>query len=169
MDPSLGAGKCLLLLQRLSLWFVVVRGAGSVVASHCDRRRLLLEGCCVFCARQKVTCSSLLSRGLRALQTHSTIAVLFLQLPGHRPPCPKASLLPSCPLPQVWCGLWETASKGTVSALVEWQDSAWGYCILRETAWLLPFYSCWLYENLSSFLCFLNIFVQNPRKSMLFW
>lgn len=93
MDTSLGAGECLLLLQRLSLRFVLVRGGGSVVASHCDHC-LLLEECCVFCTREKVTRSSLLSRGPSDPQHDSSAVSAALWAQATLPKGLFASILP---------------------------------------------------------------------------
>lgn len=96
MDSSLGAAGCLLLLlQRLSLWFVM---AGGHITLPAGRRQPLLT-------MHKAECDYLLSRSLRALQTKRAIAVLSLQLPGHRP----CSLHPE-PACSVLRGLWGAAA-----------------------------------------------------------
>lgn len=128
MDTSLGAGGCLLLLQRLSLRFMVARGVGSAVTSHCNPC-LLLEGGSVFCTRRKVACNSPLSSGLRARQTPGAMAVLSLQLSGHRPASPRPVCLHPAPA-QTDTGFeklllaWERLSS-VVSSLVEWQVIAY--------------------------------------------
>lgn len=164
-DGYLLGGRCIFPQQRLSPWFVVagacrVSGDFSLSPFAAGRRQR-------FCTRRKVVHSSLLSSALKALQTEKVIAVLSLQLPGHRPPSPWACLPPSCACPECDLGLERLLAQerlgSAVSSLVEWQDSAWGCCVLREIAGPLPFYSCLFYENLSSFLCFLNVCTK-PQK-----